>query len=79
MSLAGADFMAMAGADIAETTVDLGELGSMTVDGENQIVDMGELGKVEINGDTATLTVDGQVIEVPVDEAAMRAAVAAAE
>jgi len=70
---------AMAGADIAETTVDLGELGSMTVDGENQVVDMGELGKVEINGDTATLTVDGQVIEVPVDEAAMRAAIAAAE
>jgi hypothetical protein len=29
-------------------------------------VDMGELGKVEINGDTATLTVDGQEVEVTV-------------
>jgi hypothetical protein len=29
-------------------------------------VDMGELGRVEINGDTATLTVDGQEVEVTV-------------
>jgi hypothetical protein len=29
-------------------------------------VDMGDLGKVEINGDTATLTVDGQEVEVTV-------------
>lgn len=33
---------------------------------ETATVDMGELGKVEINGDTATLTVDGQEVEVTV-------------
>ena len=65
---------AIAADEFSETTVDLGELGNVTVDGESQTVDLGELGKVEINGDTATVTVDGQEIEVPVDEAAMRAA-----
>jgi hypothetical protein len=35
---------------------------------ETATVDMGELGKVEINGDTATLTVDGQEVEVTIPE-----------
>ncbi len=73
---AGMTAGSLAGNDFAETTtVDLGELGSVTVDGDNQTVDLGDLGKVEINGDTATLTVDGQQTEV--DEAALRAAAAA--
>jgi hypothetical protein len=65
--------------DLSETTVDFGELGNVTVDADGQSVDLGELGKVEINGDTATVTVDGQTIEVPVDEAALEAAAAEAE
>ena len=48
----------LAGNELAETSIDLGDLGSVTVDGANQTVDLGELGKVEINGDSATLTVD---------------------
>lgn len=60
--------------DEVTTHVDLGDLGSVTVDGANQTVDLGELGRVEISGGTAKLTVDGQEIEVPIDEAALRAA-----
>jgi len=37
-----------------------------TASAENATIDMGELGKVEINGDTATVTVDGQEVEVTV-------------
>lgn len=55
-------------------TLNLGEYGNITVDGANQTVDLGELGKVEINGDTATVTVNGQEIEVPIDQAAAAAA-----
>jgi hypothetical protein len=47
-------------------TINLGELGSVSVDGENSTVDLGALGKVEMDGDTATLTVDGQEVEVNV-------------
>jgi len=63
---------ALAANQLAETTMDLGELGTVTVDGENSTVDLGELGRVEMNGDTATLTVDGE--EVEVDMAAVQAA-----
>jgi len=35
---------------------------------ETATVDLGELGKVEINGDTATVTVDGQEVEVTVPQ-----------
>lgn len=62
--------------ELSETRVDLGELGSVTVDGENQTVDLGELGRVEMNGDTATLTIDGQKVEV--DRAALEAQAEAA-
>jgi hypothetical protein len=58
---------AMAESSVGATTVNLGELGSVTVDGESQTVDLGDLGRVEINGDTATVTVDGQEVEVPVE------------
>jgi hypothetical protein len=40
--------------------------GSAMAEAETATVDMGELGKVEINGNTATLTVDGQEVEVTV-------------
>ena len=35
-------------------------------DTQTATVDLGELGKVEIDGDKATLTVDGQEVEVSV-------------
>lgn len=72
-----------AGAGLAsasdKATIDLGEYGNISVDGKNQTVDLGELGKVEMNGDTATLTVDGQQVEVKMDEAAAAAAASAAD
>jgi hypothetical protein len=78
----GAFGLAATGAGIAssteQTTIDLGELGNVTVDADNQTVDMGELGRVEINGDTATVTVDGQEIQVNVEQAAAAAKKAAA-
>jgi MFS family permease len=66
------------GAAVADerATIDLGELGNVTVDGANQTVDLGELGRVEIDGDTATVTVDGQTVEV--DTAALEAQAEAA-
>lgn len=67
---------AIAADELAETNIDLGELGKVTVDSNRGTVDLGELGKVEIDGDKATLTVDGEKVEVPVDEAAIRAAAA---
>jgi hypothetical protein len=66
-AITGTMGLAATSADFAETSVDLGELGNFTVDGENQTIDLGELGRVEVNGDTATVTVDGQQIEVPVE------------
>lgn len=78
----GAFGLAATGAGVAastgQTTVNLGELGNVTVDTDNQTVDMGELGRVEINGDTATVTVDGQEMQVNVEEAAAAAKKAAA-
>ena len=70
---------AIAAEQVSETTVDLGELGTVTVDADNQTVDLGELGRVEINGDTATVTVDGQQVEVNVEEAQAAAEAAAAK
>ena len=72
MFLASASAIAASDADTA--TVDLGQLGNIAVDGENSTVDLGELGRIEMNGDTATLTVDGEEVEVNLEEA-----VAAAE
>jgi hypothetical protein len=69
---------AIAANGTSDATVDLGELGSVTVDGENSTVDLGELGRVEVNGDTATLTVDGQEVEVNVEQAQAAAEAAAA-
>ena len=57
------------------TTLNLGELGQVTTDGETSTVDLGELGRVEIDGDTATVSVDGQ--EVEVNTAALEAQAAA--
>jgi hypothetical protein len=72
---------ALAADQLDQATINLGELGSVTVDGDNSTVDLGELGRVEVDGDTATLTVDGQEVEVNVEEAtaAAEAAAAAAE
>ena len=42
------------------------QVAAATAAAETATVDMGELGKVEINGDTATLTVDGQEVEVTI-------------
>ena len=42
------------------------QVAAATASAETATVDMGELGKVEINGDTATLTVDGQEVQVTV-------------
>jgi len=69
---------AVAADEIDQATINLGELGSVTVDGENSTVDLGELGRVEVDGDTATLTVDGQEVEVNVEEAQAAAEAAAA-
>jgi hypothetical protein len=64
--------------ELSETTIDMGELGTVTVDANNQTVDLGELGKVEIDGNTATVTVDGQTVEVLMDEVTARATAEAA-
>jgi hypothetical protein len=69
---------AVASEELDQATINLGELGSVTVDGENSTVDLGELGRVEVDGDTATLTVDGQEVEVNVEEAQATAEAAAA-
>jgi hypothetical protein len=61
-----------------DATLQLGDLGSVTVDGDNSTVDLGELGRVEVNGDTATVTVDGQQMQVNVEEAQAAAAKAKA-
>lgn len=55
--------------ELTQGSVDLGEYGNITIDGASQTVDMGELGRIEIDGDTATVTVDGQAIDVRVDGA----------
>jgi hypothetical protein len=70
------------GASIADrsegtTTLDLGGLGNISVDGDNQTVDLGELGRIDVKGDTATLTVDGETIRMSVEE--LEAARAAAD
>lgn len=57
---------AIAAGDVDRTTVDLGELGTISVDGANSTVDLGAFGRVEIDGDTATVTVDGEQIEIEV-------------
>jgi hypothetical protein len=67
-------FLASAAFATADSTIDMGELGSVNVAGENSTVDMGELGRIEMNGDTATLTVDGQEVEVNVEELEAQAA-----
>jgi hypothetical protein len=66
---------AIAANDVNAATINLGELGEVTVDGDSQTVDLGELGRVEIDGDTATVSVDGQEIEV--NTAALEAQAAA--
>jgi hypothetical protein len=71
---AGLAAAAVAPGQADQATIDFGQMGSMTVDGENSTVDLGELGRVEMNGDTATLTVDGEEVEVNLKDA-----VAAAE
>jgi len=43
-------------------------VAASTMAAETATVDMGEYGKVEINGDTATVTVDGQEVEVTVPQ-----------
>src|SRR5690606_9909088 len=70
---------AIAADELTQTTVDLGDLGRITTDGDTQTIDLGDLGKVEINDGVATVTADGQTVEIPVDEAAMRAATASVE
>jgi hypothetical protein len=70
---------AVASDQLDQATINLGELGSVSVDGENSSVDLGELGKVEIDGDTATLTVDGQEVEMDMAEVQAAAEAAAAE
>lgn len=70
---------AVASDQLDQATIDLGELGSVTVDGENSTVDLGELGRVEVDGDTATLTVDGQEVEMDMAEVQAAAEAAAAE
>jgi hypothetical protein len=78
----GAFGMAAAGAGMAgsteQATIDMGELGTATVDGANSTVDLGELGRVEIDGDTATLTVDGQEVKVNIEQAQAAAETVAA-
>lgn len=64
----------LTGDQLGATTVDMGELGNVAVDAENQTVDLGDLGRVEMHGDTATLTVDGEQVEIPLDAAAASAA-----
>ena len=58
---------AISAAIIASMGVASGVAGS-TMAAETATVDMGEYGKVEINGDTATVTVDGQEVEVTVPQ-----------
>lgn len=70
---------AMGAGDLDEATINLGELGSVSVDGENSTVDLGEMGKVEMNGDTATLTVDGETVEMDMAEIQAAAERAAAQ
>ena len=43
-------------------------IAATTASADTATVDMGEYGKVEINGDTATVTVDGQEVEVTVPQ-----------
>ena len=78
-SITGAMSMGAAGIAAADdtATIDLGELGTVNVDGENSTVDLGEMGKVEVNGDTATLTVDGESVKI--DAAALEAQAQAAQ
>jgi hypothetical protein len=52
------------GAIAAAMTGAFGFAAGTAIAEETATVDMGELGRVEINGDTATLTVDGQEVEV---------------
>jgi len=56
--------------------IEFGELGNITVDGENSTLDLGDLGRIEMDGDTATLTVDGE--QVQIDTAALQAQAEAA-
>jgi hypothetical protein len=65
-TVTGSLFMASAGA-MADNDV------------TNATIDMGELGQVELDGDTATLTVDGETVEMDMAEIQAAAERAAAE
>jgi hypothetical protein len=60
--MASGAFGGAAGGD--QVNVDLGDLGTMQIDGENQTIDMGAMGNVKVDGNTATVTVDGQTITI---------------
>jgi hypothetical protein len=57
----------------------LAATGAAVAATEQATIDLGELGRVDVNGDTATLTVDGQEVEMDLEAMQAQAEAAAAK
>jgi hypothetical protein len=60
-------------------TMGLATTGAAVAASEQATIDLGELGRVDVNGDTATLTVDGEEVQVDLEAMQAQAEAAAAK